>query len=130
MSVLVPKRFKVNKNIPITKGSEEFLYVRGDTGPHIKLYIYDSQVNEPADLQGAEATLFLKSNDTGKIVSTVICDISPASSIDGVLVIKWKEGDLDLPEGYYYGEVEVVYASNERETVYDLIRIYIREDFG
>jgi hypothetical protein len=35
-----------------------------------------------------------------------------------------------LDEGYYEGEVEVVASGGTRETVYEIVDFYLREDFG
>ncbi len=49
---------------------------------------------------------------------------------DGICIFIFASGQLDIDAGYYEGEIEVVSNSGTRETVYEVIDFYVREDFA
>ena len=48
----------------------------------------------------------------------------------GIAVVAWSAGNLDQEPGTYHGEIEVTRASGIIETLYDIIKFKIREDFA
>lgn len=101
--------------------------VQGDTGPQIKADI--TRDGSAEDLTGATAVLRFRKKKT----DTVLFTLSSVSSADqlavGELYFVFSSGQLDLDEGFYEGEIEIV-SSGVRETVYEVVDFFLREDFG
>ena len=101
--------------------------VQGDTGPQIKADI--TRDGSAEDLTGATAVLRFRKKKT----STVLFTLNSVSSSEqlglGELYFAFSSGQLDLDEGYYEGEIEIV-NSGVRETVYEVVDFFLREDFG
>ena len=101
--------------------------VQGDTGPQIKADI--TRDGSAEDLTGATAVLRFRKKKT----DTVLFTLSSVSNSDqlaaGELYFVFSSGQLDLAEGFYEGEIEIV-SSGVRETVYEVVDFFLREDFG
>ncbi len=103
--------------------------VRNDTGPQIKLILTDSVTGAATDLTGATVTLHLRAVNTTVVLLTRQATILPPAT-SGVAVVVWLVGDLNLPEGEYEGEIEVVLGSGVRETLFTPLQFVIREEFA
>jgi len=103
--------------------------VRNDTGPQLRLTITDSLSGAPVNLTGATVTLhFRKANTTDVLFSRQAVVLPPDT--DGIAVVTWSAGDLDLDAGEDEGEVETVLASGLRETIFDTLQFVLREEFA
>lgn len=119
--------------------------VQGDTYPQISVTVYDETSNKPTDLRAA--TVLLKFRETGSttIKSTITGSLvagytdennntvftPPPYDEDGGgggVVFSWDSDDLDTA-GSYEGEVEVTFPNNRIQTVYDVVRFQVREQF-
>jgi len=106
-----------------------FKYVQGDTGPQLRFTITE-QDGSAANLAGATATLHVRAaGETTLLFSRQLIFLDHSTS-PGVAVVQWAEGDLNQDPGSYEGELEIVKSSGLRETLYDKIKIKIREDFA
>jgi hypothetical protein len=112
--------------------AETFKYVQGDTGPQLRLTLTDEDTGTATDLTGATVKLHFKAagEDTVLFSKTLYVNPAPAESVKGIAIVNWAVGELDQPAGAYKGEIEVVRASGVRETLYDLLKFKIREDFA
>lgn len=106
----------------------EYNYVAGDTGPQIKLTFTDEESNRPTNLIGATVTLNMRKRGTTQRILSRPLYINPETAEDGVAVVVWEEGDLNVEAGVYEGEIEVVRSSGVRETLFDVFVFNIRSD--
>jgi len=117
---------------PETKFSEIFKYVKGDTGPQLRLTLTDEDTSTATDLTGATVKLHLRPEKGGATLFSKTLYVNPAAaeSIKGIAVVNWAAGDLDITPGNYHGEIEVVRSSGVRETLFDVLKFKIRDDFA
>lgn len=104
--------------------------VKGDTGPQIRLNLTDTETGNPTDLTGATVTLHFRAQYADEILFSRPAFINPDEADTGVCYVVWEEGDLDVEEGNYEGEVEVINATGVRETVYVILKFKVRKDFA
>lgn len=103
--------------------------VRNDTGPQLQFTITDSLTGNPVDLTGATVTLHFRAADsTTLLFSRAAVVLAPASN--GVAVLGWAPGNLNLAAGEYVGEVETVLSTGLRETIFNVLQFELREDFA
>lgn len=119
--------------------------VQGDTYPQINVTIYDEGTNKPTDLRQAVVLLKFRESGSTTIKSTITGSLvagftdengNTAYSPDpydedgggGGVVFFWDADDLDVA-GNFEGEVEVTFPNNRIQTVYDVVRFQIREQF-
>lgn len=109
--------------------SDVIYLVQGDTKPQIKVTL----TRDDGTAQNVTAaTIKLHFRPT---LSTTLSFSLTGSSVGvdptkGEVIFDFAAGQLDLPEGDYEGEVEVVYSDSTRETVFEVINFVLREDFA
>jgi len=101
--------------------------VQGDTGPQIKAAITRQGVAE--DLSGATAVLRFRKKKTSTVLFTLNTVSTTEQLVAGDLFFVFSAGQLDIDEGFYEGEIEVV-NSGVRETIYEIVDFFVRADFG
>jgi hypothetical protein len=104
--------------------------VKNDTGPQIQLTLTDESTGSPINLSGATATLYMKSLTTGTVVVSRPLTIPTGTASQGVALIIWGASDLNQTPGDYDGEVEVLFATGMRQTVYDVLKFRLRDQFA
>jgi len=72
----------------------------------------------------------MKSLATGTVVFSRALTILPATASQGVAVVIWGASDLNQTPGDYDGEVEVLFATGMRQTVYDVLKFRLRDQFA
>jgi hypothetical protein len=106
-----------------------FKYVQGDTGPQLRFTITE-QDGSAASLTGATATLHVRAAGETTLLFSRQLVLLDQSNSPGVAVVQWAEGYLNQDPGSYEGELEIVKYNGVRETLYNKIKIKIREDFA
>lgn len=108
--------------------ADKIKLVRGDTRPQIKMTLTNEITGAPIDITGAD--LLFRFRETG---TTEVLDIINGVVTDGEngeVVFLWNEDSLNVDPGEYEGEVEITFPSGEIQTVYDLLKFKLREDFA
>jgi len=107
-----------------------FKYVQGDTGPQIRLTLTQGDSDTPVDLTGASVALNFRAAGESNVLFSRGLLVSSSTASQGIATLQWQTDDLNQEAGTYEGEVEVVLATGLRETLFDLLKFKIREDFG
>lgn len=110
--------------------AETYKYVQGDTGPQLRLTFTDDDTGTATDLTGATVTLHFRAAGEDTVLFSKTLYVNPATAATGVAVVNWSAGDLDVDAGTYQGEIEIVHSSGVRETVYEILKFKVREDFA
>lgn len=110
--------------------TERIKLVQGDTAPQIRLTLTDTETSDPKDLTGATVTLHFREEGADTVLFSRAAFINPDEAETGVCYIEWQEGDLDVDEGNYQGEIEVVGATGTRETIYTILKFKVRSQFA
>jgi uncharacterized protein YegP (UPF0339 family) len=107
-----------------------FNYVQGDTGPQIRLKFTDEDTDTATDLTGATVTMHFRAAGESSVLFSRELYVNPDEATDGVAIVQWQTGDLEQEPGTYEGEIEVVKSTGLRETIYEVLKFRIREDFA
>jgi len=110
--------------------AEKIKLVQGDTGPQLRLTLTDEDTGTATDLTGATVTLHFRAAGSTTVIFSRTATINPDTATTGVCYVEWASGDLNVDAGDYEGEVEVVRSTGVRETIYDLLKFKVREDFA
>jgi hypothetical protein len=103
--------------------------VRNDTGPQLRFTITDSLTGSPINLTDATVTLHFKAVDSDTTLFSRAAVVLPPGT-NGLAVLQWQVGDLDLDAGQYVGEVETVLNTGLRETIFNVLQFELRDDFA
>lgn len=108
--------------------AEKIKLVQGDTRPQLKITLTDESTGLPIDITGATCRLKFRAIGSTDLLDTLtgIVINGPA----GEVVFNWSANTLNVDAGDYEGEIEVLFANNFGiQTVYDVLKFKIREDF-
>lgn len=120
--------------------SETINLVQGDTLPQLKLTIRDQNTaatgkvldpDDPStwkiiDLTGSTMRLKIREVGGSTIKDTVTGEL--LDPVNGVVIFQFNPTTLDTA-GVFEAEVEMTTATNQIQTVYDLIKLQVREQF-
>ena len=119
--------------------------VRGDTKPIIIVSLTDDTTGDPIGVNSATVRMYFRATGDQNILATIVGNLLPGrvntdGSIDtaspydtpgagGRVQFVWQPGNLDQEAGSYEGEIEITNADGSVQTVYDLLKFKLREDF-
>jgi hypothetical protein len=104
--------------------------VQGDTGPQIRVVLTRQDTGLAEDITDATVRLYFRKKFTETVLFTLTGQSTPDEEALGTAVFVFSNGQLDLTPGEYEGEVEVVFDTGTRETVYEVIDFVLRKDFA
>ena len=107
-----------------------FNYVQGDTGPQIKLSFTDEDSATATNLTGATVTLHFRAAGEPSVLFSRSLYVNPDTAATGVAILQWSAHDLNQEAGTYEGEIEVVRSDGLKETIFEILKFRIREDFA
>jgi len=114
--------------------SEVFKFVKGDTGPQLRLTLTDEDTGTATDLTGATVKLNFRPETGGAVLfsKSLYINPDPIESKKGIAVVNWDASDLDQNPGNYHGEIEVTRGGpgGTKETLFDIIKFKIRDEFA
>jgi hypothetical protein len=110
--------------------ADKIKLVQNDTGPQLQLTLTDELTGLPIDLTGATVTMKFREAGSETTLFTRTAWINSETAVNGLCVIYWSTGNLDVEPGSYEGELEVVFQDAMRQTVYDLLKFTLRADFN
>jgi len=110
-------------------------FVQSDTLPQIKLTLTDEDTGTAKNLTNCKVSMHVKPATGTGVRFTRPANFpnfgSPTGDTTGICYINWADGDLNRPAGDYNAEIEIYNtATGSRETIYDLIKLVIREDIA
>lgn len=125
--------------------TERIKLVQGDSRPQLVLSLNDDKTGASIDLSNATVRLRFREAETTEVLATLVADKIPGKVLEdgtvdftgpyalpgkgGRCVINWTQQALDRTAGNYEGEIEITYSDNTVQTVYDLIKFKLREQF-
>ena len=108
--------------------------VKGDTGPQLKATVTRSDTGE-AFVGSGTINLRIRKKATTTILATIPIDTITSNLPAGLLVFPLSSflapsSGTGPEEGFYEGEIEFTLANGEVMSVFELIDIKVRDDFG
>jgi hypothetical protein len=105
--------------------------VKGDTGPQLKATVTRSDTGE-AFVGSGTINLRIRKKGSTTIISTIALDTATSNLSGGVLNFPLSSflTDSTTEEGFYEGEIEFTLADGAIMSVFELINIKVRNDFG
>lgn len=126
--------------------AEKIKLVQGDSRPQLILSITDQDTGVPINLSEVGTTVNVKLRESGStaIKATMLCGLLMGKVLDdgsvdyaspwnvpgagGRVYMDWEPGALDNA-GDYEGEIEITFPDGTIQTVYDLLKFKVREQF-
>jgi len=110
--------------------AEPILLVQGDTGPQIKVVLTRQDTGLAEDITDATVSMHFRKKSVDNVLFSVVGQSTPDEATAGTAIFAFSNGQLDLSPGAYEGEIEVVFDTGTRETVFEIIDFDLRQDFA
>lgn len=107
--------------------AEKIKLVRGDTRPQLLLTLTNELDDTPIDLTGATLVMRFRQAGSSTVLDTLTGNV--VNGPTGKVVFLWNLTTLDVEAGDYEGEIEITFPSLEVQTVYELLKFRVRQDF-
>lgn len=109
--------------------AEKIRLVQGDTAPALTVTLTDTTTNAAINVTGATVRLKFRAVGSETLRGTLTGSVTNGSG--GVVVFYWSDDPtiLDGDAGDYEGEIEITFADTTVQTVYDLLKFKLRQDF-
>lgn len=108
--------------------AEKIKLVQGDTLPQVLVSLTDEVTGLPVDVTGASALMRFRALGTTTALASLVGSV--LNGPNGQVVFSWGPTTLNVDPGDYEGEVEVTFSNGARQTVYELLKFKVREDFA
>lgn len=106
-----------------------YYLVQGDNAPQIKVTVTRDETGETVDMTGATVYLKIRKQRSTTVLLTLTATNVGTNLAEGIAIFVFSDGDLDIDPGYYEGEVEINFGDGTRETIYETLDFFVREDF-
>lgn len=109
--------------------AEKIRLVQGDTAPALTVTLTDTTTNTAINVTGATVRLKFRAVGAETLRGTLTGSVTNGAA--GIVVFFWSDDPtiLDGDAGDYEGEIEITFADNTIQTVYDLLKFKLRQDF-
>jgi hypothetical protein len=109
--------------------ADKIQLVQGDTRPAIVCTLNDDTTGQAIDLSGATVRLKFRAAGATTLTATVVGAVTDAANGACVFYPASAPEMLQGDPGMYEGEIEITFADNQVQTVFDVIKFKVREDF-
>lgn len=109
--------------------AEKIKLVQGDTKPAIVCNITDENTGAPIALTGATVRLKFRAAGDTALTATVTGAVTDGPNGQVAFYPASAPEMLQGAAGDYEGEIEITFADSTVQTVYDLLKFKVREDF-
>lgn len=101
--------------------------VRNDTRPSLLLTLTDEETGAAIDITSATCKMYFRRVGETTILDTLTGVVNDGPN--GIVTFPWNATTLDVPPGSYEGEVEITFQDLTVQTMYNLLKFTVREDF-
>lgn len=109
--------------------SEKIRLVRNDTRPALVCTITDDTTGVAVNITGATVRLKFRVAGAESLTATVIGSVTDGPAGQVTFFPASAPEMLEGEPGDYQGEIEITFSDGQIQTVFDLLRFKVREDF-
>ena len=109
--------------------ADKIKLVQGDTRPALVCTITDETTGLPINLTGATLAMRFRAIGSTTLQATVPGSVTGAAAGQVAFYPASAPAMLQGAPGEYEGEIEITFADGQIQTVYDVLKFKVREDF-
>jgi hypothetical protein len=109
--------------------TDKIKLVQGDTRPAIVCTVTDETTGDPINITGATVVMKFRSVGRTTLQATIAGSVTSGSTGQVVFYPASSPAMLTGDAGDYEGEIEITFSDGQVQTVYDLLKFKVREDF-
>ena len=106
-----------------------YTLVKGDSAPQIRATVTREDDGAVIDFSGGSCALKFRAKGSTTTLFTLAAADAGTNFANGLAIFAFSGTQLDVEKGYYEGEIEIEYDTGKKETVYEVLDFYVREDF-
>ena len=106
-----------------------FQLVKSDQAPQIRAVLKREDNDAVVDFENGSCALKFRKKGTTSVLFTLAASDVGDNFKDGIAIFAFSGTQLAIDEGYYEGEISVIYSSGSTETVFKVLDFYLRDDF-
>jgi len=106
-----------------------YALVKDDTAPQVKATLTRDDTGAAIDCSGGTVRMYFRAKGGSSILFTLTAADAGTDLANGIAIFGFSGSNLDQPEGYYEGEIEITYSDGNVETIFEVLDFYIRADF-
>tara|TARA_B110000091_G_scaffold78854_1_gene86809 strand:+ start:1942 stop:2268 length:327 start_codon:yes stop_codon:yes gene_type:complete len=106
-----------------------FQLVKSDQAPQIRAVLKREDNDAVVDFENGSCALKFRKKGTTSVLFTLAASDVGDNFKEGVAIFAFSGTQLAIDEGYYEGEISVIYSSGSTETVFKVLDFYLRDDF-
>jgi hypothetical protein len=107
--------------------AEKIKLVRGDTRPALLATLTDETTGAVVNITGAVPRMRFRAVGSTLLVDTLVGTVLDGPN--GLCKFDWTPTSLSGTPGDYEGEIEITFADGKIQTVYDVLKFKLREQF-
>lgn len=107
--------------------TDKIRLVAGDNRPYIKLTLKDAD-GTPINLEDTTVRVYFRATGSDTILSTLTCNLIDGGR-QGQCSFNFIGDSLNVEPGAYEGEIEIDFGG-EKQTVYDVLKFQVRQQFN
>lgn len=108
--------------------NERIQLVQGDTRPAIVCTLLDETTQNPIDLRNSTPRLKIRPSGSKDIITTIIGSVT--NGLNGTCVFHPASAPEMLSNfGNFEGEIEITFIDSQVQSVYDILRFKVRQEF-
>lgn len=109
--------------------TEKIRLVRNDTRPALVCNITDENTQQPINITGTTVRLKFREVGSDTVRATLLGQVSDGPNGQVAFYPASQPQMLSGEAGDYEGEIEITFPDGQIQTVYDLLKFKLREDF-
>jgi hypothetical protein len=109
--------------------AEKIKLVQGDTKPALVCVVTDDTTGEALNITGATVRLKFRAAGATTLTATVTGTVTDGAAGQVVFYPATAPEMLQGEPGDYEGEIEITFSDSTVQTVFDLLKFKVREDF-
>ena len=103
--------------------------VKSDQAPQIRAVLKREDNDAVVDFENGSCALKFRKKGSTTVLFTLAASDVGDNFKDGIAIFAFSGTQLAIDEGYYEGEISVIYSSGSTETVFKVLDFYLRDDF-
>lgn len=109
--------------------ADKILLVQGDTAPPLNVTLTDTNTGSAINITGATVRLKFRALGSETLTATLVGSVTDGAA--GKVSFFWSDDPTALAgdAGDYEAEIEVTYSDSTVQTVYDLLKFKLRQEF-
>lgn len=107
--------------------ADKIKLVQGDTRPTLVVTLTDEVTELPINITGATPRLKFRKASAATLTATL--DGTVTDGVNGQVAFFWTQDALAGEAGDYEGEIEITFGDGTVQTVYEILKFKVRQDF-